>query len=144
VSPFRLGVFASGGGSNLQSLLDHIRSGQLPADMAFVLSNNSKSGALTRARDFGIPAYHDSAATEGDDEKATIKILEIVRSHKIDLLVLAGYMKKVPQALLAELPNRMLNIHPALPSIWSMKLMMKARLYCNESFQCPPVALLLS
>jgi phosphoribosylglycinamide formyltransferase 1 len=82
--------------------------------MAFVLSNNSKSGALTRARDFGIPAYHISATTEGNDEKATIKILEIVRTHKIDLLVLAGYMKKVPQALLAELPNRILNIHPAL------------------------------
>lgn len=111
---FRIGVFASGGGSNLQALMDRIRSGELAVEIAFVLSNNSKSGALDKARAFGAPAYHVSAFTEGGEDKAAARMLEIARTHSIDLLVLAGFMKKLPPALLAELKNRILNIHPAL------------------------------
>ena len=112
--PFRIGVFASGGGSNLQAILDKIKTGELPIEVAFVLSNNSKCGALTRARDFGIPVYHVSSFTEGSEDKAALRINDIVRTHAPDLLVLAGYMKKVPSILLTQLKNRILNIHPAL------------------------------
>lgn len=111
---YRIGVFASGGGSNLQALMDRIRSGDLPADLAFVLSNNGKSGALARARAFGAPAYHVSAFTEGSEEAVLARVLRLIDLHAIDLLVLAGYMKKVPPALLARLKNRIVNIHPAL------------------------------
>jgi phosphoribosylglycinamide formyltransferase-1 len=94
--------------------MDKIRSGELPADLAFVLSNNSKSGALAKARAFGTEAYHVSAFTEGGEDKAGARMADIVKSHAIDLLVLAGYMKLVPAAVHALLPNRILNIHPAL------------------------------
>jgi phosphoribosylglycinamide formyltransferase 1 len=114
VVPYRIGVFASGGGSNLQSLLERIQSQDLPAEIAFVLSNNSKAGALAKARAFGVPAYHVSALTEGGEDKVTEKMLDLVQSHSLDLLVLAGFMKKVPAALLAKLRNRIVNIHPAL------------------------------
>jgi len=114
VTTFRFGVFASGGGSNLQILMDKIQSGELPAELAFVLSNNSKCKALQRARDFGVPTYHVSAVTEGSEAKVEQKILSLVKEHKIDLLVLAGYMKKVPPPLLVQLKNRIVNIHPAL------------------------------
>lgn len=113
-SAYRIGVFASGGGSNLQALIDHIRSGELPVELSFVLSNNSKSGALEKARAFGTRAYHVSAVTEGGEERAAARMAEIVAAHRIELLVLAGYMKKVPPALLALLKNRILNIHPGL------------------------------
>jgi phosphoribosylglycinamide formyltransferase-1 len=94
--------------------MDRIRSGELPADLAFVLSNNGKSPALAKAKAFGAPAYHVSGFTEGGDEKAAARMLSLVAEHSLDLLVLAGYMKKVPEALLARLRNRIVNIHPAL------------------------------
>jgi phosphoribosylglycinamide formyltransferase 1 len=111
---YRIGVFASGGGSNLQALMDRIRSGDLPAELAFVLSNNSKAGALDKARAFGAPAYHVSAVTEGGEAKAATRLAAIVREHRIDLLVLAGWMKLLPPELLRQLKNRVVNIHPAL------------------------------
>jgi phosphoribosylglycinamide formyltransferase-1 len=114
VARYRIGVFASGGGSNLQALMDRIRSGELPADLAFVLSNNSKSGALAKAKAFGAEAHHVSAFTEGGDEKAAARMARIVEDSGIDLLVLAGYMKLVPQSVHDALPNRIINIHPAL------------------------------
>jgi phosphoribosylglycinamide formyltransferase-1 len=114
VAKYRIGVFASGGGSNLQALMDRIRSGELPADLAFVLSNNSKSGALAKARAFGTEALHVSAVTEGGEDGAAARMAAIVKDSGIDLLVLAGYMKLVPPAVHALLRNRILNIHPAL------------------------------
>ena len=111
---YRIGVFASGGGSNLQSIMDRIRSAELPAELAFVLSNNSRSGALDKARAFGAPAFHVSAVTEGGDEKAAARLVAIARDHRIDLLVLAGWMKLLPEGLLRLLKNRVVNIHPAL------------------------------
>lgn len=114
MAAYRIGVFASGGGSNLQSLMDRIRSGDLPAELSFVVSNNSKSGALAKAAASGTAAYHVSAFTEGDEAKAAGRILDIVRRHDVDLVVLAGYMKLLPPALLSLRKNRVVNIHPAL------------------------------
>jgi phosphoribosylglycinamide formyltransferase-1 len=111
---YRIAVFASGGGSNLQALIDRIRSGGLPVEIAFVLSNNSKSGALEKARAFGAPAYHVSSLSEGGEGKAVARMLDLLDGHKADLLVLAGYMKPVPTELLARMKNRVVNIHPAL------------------------------
>lgn len=113
-SPYRIAVFASGGGSNLQVLIDRIGTGELPAQLAFVLSNNSKSPALAKARAAGAPAYHVSALTEGGEAGAASRMVSLLREHKADLLVLAGYMKPVPDAVLALMKNRVVNIHPAL------------------------------
>ena len=112
--PLRFAVLASGGGSNLQALLDRIRSGDLPAELVFTVSNNSQSKALERTRNAGSPAFHVSSKTEGSEEGVASKLLELIDSHPVDLLVLAGYMKKLPDALLQRLKNRVVNIHPAL------------------------------
>jgi len=111
---YRIAVFASGGGSNLQALIDRIRSGELPVQIAFVLSNNSKSGALEKARACGAAAYHVSAQSEGGEGKAVARMTALLDEHKADLLVLAGYMKPVPSEVLARMRNRVVNIHPAL------------------------------
>jgi phosphoribosylglycinamide formyltransferase 1 len=111
---YRIAVFASGGGSNLQALIDRIQAGDLPAQLAFVLSNNSKSPALGKARACGAPAYHVSALTEGGEAGVTARMVSLLREHKADLLVLAGYMKPVPDEVLAFMKNRVVNIHPAL------------------------------
>lgn len=94
--------------------MDRIGSGDLEAEVAFVLSNNSKSGALDRARAFGTHAYHVSAVTEGSEAAAADRLVAIARDHGIDLLVLAGWMKLLPGHLLSLLKNRVVNIHPAL------------------------------
>lgn len=111
---FTVAVFASGGGSNLQILIDRIRTGALPVRIAFVLSNNSRCKALERAASAGVTALHVSAKTEGSEAAAADKMAGLMREHAVDLLVLAGYMKKISPTLLAAMPNRIVNIHPAL------------------------------
>ncbi|MBT4482713.1 MAG: phosphoribosylglycinamide formyltransferase [Candidatus Latescibacteria bacterium] len=110
----RLGVLASGGGSNLQSIIDRSLDGSLQADVVVVISNNSGAGALKRAVNHGIEALHISGVTEGSAEAADWKITEEMKSRKVDLVVLAGYMKKIGDILLGAYQGRMVNIHPAL------------------------------
>jgi phosphoribosylglycinamide formyltransferase-1 len=114
MQPLRFGVLASGGGSNLQTLMDRIRAGDLRAELCFVASNNSQAYAGERARRAGIPAYHVSLKTEGSEAGVAAKLVSLIDKHPVDLLVLAGYLKKVPDAVLRKLHNRVVNIHPAL------------------------------
>ena len=109
-----IAVLCSGGGSNLQALIDRTVSGDLPARIAWVVSNNGGSGALERARQAGIPAYHVSATTEGGPEGVERRLLDLIEQEKIQVLVLAGYMKPLPVSVIRALPGRVVNIHPAL------------------------------
>ena len=110
----RLGVLASGGGSNLQAIIDRSESGTLNADVVVVISNNSKSGALERARKHYIEACHISSLTAGGEEAVYIAITEKMKAHDVDLVILAGYMKKISLGLIEAFPGKILNIHPAL------------------------------
>ncbi len=110
----RLGVLASGGGSNLQSIIDRSRDGSLSAEVVMVISNNSGAKALDRARAFGIECRHVSATTEGSPEAADRRIAREFTLHGVDLVILAGYMKQGGAALLQAFPKRIINIHPAL------------------------------
>lgn len=112
--PLRYAVLASGGGSNFQALLDAARRGDLRAEAVFLAGNNSGAGALGKARAAGVPAHHVSAKTEGSEEGVATRLLALLDEFKPDLLVLAGYMKKIPDAVLARMKNRVVNIHPAL------------------------------
>ncbi len=114
VKRLRLGVLVSGGGSNLQSVIDHSLDGSLSAEVVVVISNNSGAGGLDRARKHGIPALHVSAATEGSQEMADRRIADEMNAHAVDLVVLAGYMKRIGPALLKAYGGRIVNIHPAL------------------------------
>ena len=110
----RIGVLASGGGTNLQSIIDKCLDGTLSADVVVVISNNSKAGALERAHKHGIDTVHVSSVTEGSQEAVDRKITEEMISHSVDLVVLAGYMKKIGPVLLKTYEDKILNIHPAL------------------------------
>lgn len=105
----RIGVLASGGGSNLQALIDHFRlvsSGR--GAVAFVASNREDAGALVRARDAGIRAATVASPGDGD------ALLGLLRDAGVELVVLAGYLKHVPLAVVRAYHGRMLNVHPAL------------------------------
>ncbi len=109
-----IAVFASGRGSNLMAILDAIKNGVLKAKVSVVISNNSNAGALEIARANGIDALHISRKQFSSDEEYVKKILDELRSRNVQLIVLAGYMKKIPPEVIKEYPNRILNIHPAL------------------------------
>ncbi len=109
-----LGFLASHGGSNMQAILDACNAGRLDAKPCVVISNNSDSMALQRAKNEGIPGYHLSAHTHPDPEELDRTILEVLRRHGVDTVILAGYMKKLGDHTLQAYRGRILNIHPAL------------------------------
>lgn len=109
-TPVRLGVFASGRGSNFVAIADAIDDGRLRAEVAVVVSNNSHAGALQTARDRGIAVAHVSAKTHDDPGAATLQTLA---EHRVDVIVLAGYMKRLDPRVCKAYARRALNIHPA-------------------------------
>jgi phosphoribosylglycinamide formyltransferase-1 len=111
----RVAVFASGRGSNFSAILHRIESGDVKnAHIAAVISNNGSSGALELARKRGIPAFHVSSRTHPDPRDREEALLAILRSRRIGLILLAGYMKLLPRSVIQAYPRRILNIHPAL------------------------------
>jgi phosphoribosylglycinamide formyltransferase 1 len=106
----RLAVLASGRGSNLAALLAAHDRGDLALPIVLVVSNNSRAGALEIARDAGIAALHVSAKTHVDPGAA---LLSALREHRVDVVVLAGYMKQIDPRVVAAYEGRAVNIHPA-------------------------------
>ncbi|WP_055586592.1 phosphoribosylglycinamide formyltransferase [Peterkaempfera griseoplana] len=112
--PLNVAVLASHTGTNLQALT---AAGQQPASaftVTLVLSNNSGSGALAHAREHGITGLHLSGRTHPGPGALDQAMLTALREHDIDLVVTAGYMKKIGPAVLDAYRNRIINIHPAL------------------------------
>lgn len=114
MNKLRIGVLASGGGSNLQSIIDGCLDGSVPAEVVLVISNNSTAKALDRARNHGIDALHISAVSEGSAEEVDSRITKEMESRSVDIIALAGYMKKIGPAVLDHFAGRIINIHPAL------------------------------
>jgi phosphoribosylglycinamide formyltransferase-1 len=110
----RLGFLASHGGSNVQAILDACREGRLDAEPCVVISNNSDAMVLDRAMAARIPGFHLSSHIHPDPNRLDEAILEVLVKHRVNLIVLAGYMKKLGHKTLARYRGRVLNIHPAL------------------------------
>jgi phosphoribosylglycinamide formyltransferase-1 len=110
----RIGVLASGAGTTLEAVIDAIDSGELPAAIAVVISNNSESGALARAARHSLPRAHLSSVTHASGRSLDSAIRDTLRAHEANLVLLAGYMKKVGSATLAAYAGRVINTHPAL------------------------------
>lgn len=110
----RIGVLASGAGTTLQAVIDACRDGDLPARIVVVIGNNSQSGALERAHRYGIPSHHLSRLTHPDAARLDAAIRDALLAHGVDLVLLAGYMKKLGAATLAAFAGRIVNTHPSL------------------------------
>jgi phosphoribosylglycinamide formyltransferase-1 len=111
----RIAAFASGRGSNLEAILNNIQKGNLRnARIVLVISNNSKSGSMELAQRRGIETVHLSSKTHPDPTEYKETLLKYLTSRDIELILLAGYMKLLPLAVVRAFPNRILNIHPAL------------------------------
>jgi phosphoribosylglycinamide formyltransferase-1 len=107
-----IAVFASHGGSDLQAIIDGCKAGKINARVCVVISNNSDSKALTRAKNHSIPAIHISQKTAPDTLDETI--FKALVNHQTDIIFLAGYLKKIPINVLSAYKNRIFNIHPSL------------------------------
>lgn len=109
-----LGVLVSGSGSNLQAILDNIEGGRLDARIKIIISNLGEVYALERAKKHGLPfmvVRHKEYKTREDFDQ---KLVEILKAHEVELVILAGFMRIVTPVLLRAFPMRVMNIHPAL------------------------------
>ena len=112
---FKIGVLVSGGGTNLQAIMDAVKNGAIPnTEISFVISNNANAYALTRAENAGIPAKCISPknfTSRLDFENA---LTEAVVNYNVDLVVAAGFLVIIPKAMIRAYKDRIINIHPSL------------------------------
>ena len=111
----RIGVLVSGGGTNLQAILDAVDAGEITnAEISVVISNNPGAYALERARAKGVEAVCISPKDFGNREQFHQALLDKLRSEGVDLIVLAGFLVVIPEMLVRAYPNRIINVHPSL------------------------------
>jgi len=123
--PTRIAVLASGRGSNLQAIIEHFDNlaRERLAKVVLVASNRADSPALIRAATASIDIANFDAADDGG------QLLELLRKFRVDLVVLAGYLKRIPPAVIREYAGRILNIHPALLPAFGGEGMYGARVH---------------
>jgi phosphoribosylglycinamide formyltransferase-1 len=110
----RVGILISGRGSNMVALLEAMKAHRVAAEPAVVVSNVPGAAGLAKAESFGVPTAvvdHTAVTPRSAHERA---VLDILRSHRVDVVCLAGYLRRISPLLIGAYPNKMLNVHPAL------------------------------
>ncbi len=111
----KIAVLVSGGGTNLQAIIDRVKDGTIAdAEIDVVISNNKGAYALERAEKSGIDALVISPKDFEDRAQFNQALLSELKARKVDLVVLAGYLVVVPETVISEFRNRIINIHPSL------------------------------
>lgn len=110
----KVAVFASGSGSNFQTLVDEAEAGQLDADIAILVCDKPNAFVIERADKAGIPSFVFQAKAYASKEAFEQEIVSELKSQQIELIVLAGYMRLIGPTLLSEYEGRIVNIHPSL------------------------------
>lgn len=111
----RLVVLISGNGSNLQAILDACNSGELPASVVAVISNKADAYGLVRAKNAGIDAIHFAKLENESRQEYDSRLADYASACFPDYIILAGWMRILTSNFLNHFPNRVINIHPALP-----------------------------
>ncbi len=112
----RLVVLISGNGSNLQAILDASESGELPASVVSVISNKAGAYGLTRAQNAGVEAVHFAKLENESRTEYDARLAVYVSTCLPDYVILAGWMRILSSSFLSVFPNRVINLHPALPN----------------------------
>lgn len=111
----RIAVMVSGGGTNLQAIIDRMQDHTITnAELAVVISNNYGVKALERAKTAGVPAVCVSPKDYPDRSAFNQALLDTVNSYQVDLIVLAGFLVVIPEMMIEQYENRIINIHPSL------------------------------
>jgi len=119
----RIAVFASGSGSNAENIINHFNRGKV-ARVVLVLSENKNAFVFERARKLGVPSLYFTL-----DELKNGKVLSVLKLYQIEYVVLAGFLKLFPESIIAEYPQRIVNIHPALLPKYGGKGMFGVRVH---------------
>ena len=115
MSKTRIAVLVSGGGTNLQALLEAERAGSIPhGEIVLVLANNPKAYALERAKSFGVPGAVVTKKSCGSQEAFEEAVQKVLEENDIQLIILAGFMSILSEKFTSKWPNRIINIHPSL------------------------------
>jgi len=110
----RIAVLCSGGGTNMQALIDAVERGDINAEIKLVISSNSKAFALERAKKHSIKTAVCAIADFGNPIERDLQIVKLLKEHNIDLVVLAGYLGILSSAIFERFTNPIINIHPSL------------------------------
>ncbi|MEI6691971.1 MAG: phosphoribosylglycinamide formyltransferase [Chlorobium sp.] len=110
----RIAVFCSGTGSNFEAIFNHIKNKRLNAEIALCLSNRAQCGAMEFAKHNGISTVQISEKQFESFDDFAFAMIKCLKDQNIDNVLLAGYMRKVPEAVVTAFPDKILNIHPAL------------------------------
>ena len=111
----KVAVLVSGGGTNLQAIIDAVKSGEITnAEISLVISNNKNAYALERAKNAGIASMCISPKDYATREDFHVARTDTLKNAGVDLVVLAGYLVAIPEMLVKEFPNKIVNIHPSL------------------------------
>src|SRR5579862_1019477 len=113
-SAVNLGILISGHGSNLQAIIDAIMRRDLAAQIKIVISNRADAFGLERARRHGIEAAVIEHRRFPSREDFDRELVDVLKSHEVDLVILAGFMRLLSPVMIQAFPNRIMNIHPAL------------------------------
>ena len=112
--PLKIGVLLSGGGTNLQAIIDEVRDAALPVDIVKVVSSRPDAYGIERAKQAGIPVVVLNRQIYADPQAADQMIVDELRATGAEYVVMAGYMRKLTPVVLDAFPDRVLNLHPAL------------------------------
>lgn len=107
----KLVIFASGSGTNMQAIIDEIEAGEIQAEIAGLIVNKPEIKSIERAEKFNIPV---SIITDKDEKSFTKKLSKQLKEWEPDLIVLAGFLKKIPDSIIKAYKDKIINIHPAL------------------------------
>ncbi len=125
--PLKLGIMASGSGSNFEAVADEIASHQLNAEIQVLIYNNPGIKAVARAERWGVPAVLLNHRDYKRREDLDTAIVEVFRQYKVEWVVMAGWMRLVTPVLINAFPDRIINIHPSLlPSFKGVKAVEQA------------------
>ncbi len=109
----KLGILLSGRGSNFEAIARNVQAGQIPAEIAIVISNKEEAPGLARAKEMGLATRF--IASKGKEREAFDReVVAVLKEHQVDLVCLAGFMRILSPYFIREFPRRILNIHPAL------------------------------
>ncbi len=114
MSPVKIGVLISGGGTNLQSIIDNVKNGSINGEIKLVVSNREEAYGLTRGRDAGIESIYLDRKLFSSEGEYNLELIKEFKKRDIELIVLAGYLKVLSKEFIEEFSGRIINIHPSL------------------------------
>lgn len=114
MSGIKIAVLISGGGTNLQAIIDGVEENYIPGKITLVVSNKKEVFGLQRAKKHGIETKVMTKAEYGSTEKRDVALLKLLKEKEIDLVVLAGYLAILPKEIIKGYKNRIINVHPSL------------------------------